>query len=222
MMIAKELISDLIPVLHTSDSGRKALHFMETFRVSHLPIVNNKEFLGLISDSDIYNLSTTEEPIGNYSLSLFSPFVFEDQHIYEVIALASKLKLTIIPVLNRENEYLGSVLLSDLAGWFSMLTGVGQPGGIITLVVHINDYSLSEIARIVESNNARILSVYIFNHEGSFVTDVTIKVNTTEITSILQTFERYNYRVRATFMEDDELSKMLVTRYEEFMKYLNI
>ncbi|MGC9341688.1 MAG: CBS domain-containing protein, partial [Bacteroidales bacterium] len=112
-MLAKELISDVVPALKTSDTGVQALTWMDVFRISHLPIVNNRDFLGLISDKDIYNLNMADEPIGNHNLSLFSPYVFEDQHIYEVIEVASRLKLSVIPVLDRSNEYLGLITLHD-------------------------------------------------------------------------------------------------------------
>ena len=100
-MLAKDLMSDVVPSLKTSDTGIQALSWMDIFRISHLPIVNNNEFLGLISDKDIYNLNMVDEPIGNHRLSLFSPYVFEDQHIYEVIEVASRLKLSVVPVLDR-------------------------------------------------------------------------------------------------------------------------
>src|SRR5512145_778024 len=99
-MLAKDLISDVIPSLRTSDSGQKALYWMDIFRISHLPIVNNVDFLGLISDKDIYDNNMAEEPIGNHQLSLFSPFVTFNQHIYEVMELASELQLSVVPVLD--------------------------------------------------------------------------------------------------------------------------
>ncbi len=102
-MLAKELISDVVTALKTSDSGTKALSWMEVFRIKHLPIVNHREFLGLISDADIYDLNNPDEPVGNHSLSLQKPFVSEDQHIYEVIELLSRLELTLVPVLNQRN-----------------------------------------------------------------------------------------------------------------------
>ena len=106
-MLAKDLISDVIPALKTSDSGQKALNWMDIFRISHLPIVNNEDFLGLISDKDIYDNNMAEEPIGNHNLSLFSPYVTIEQHIYEVMEVASELQLTVIPVLDSENMYQG-------------------------------------------------------------------------------------------------------------------
>ena len=221
-MVAKDLISEVIPVLHTSDTGKKALQYMEVFRVSHLPIVNNQDFLGLISDSDIYNLKTNNEAIGNYHLSLFSPFVFDNQHIYEVIALVSKLKLTVIPVLNKKKIYLGVITLSDLVNQFATLVSVGQPGGIIILSMHVNDYSLSEISRIIESNDAKILSSYISSHKNSMMIDLTLKLNIIDISAVLQSFERFGYTIKNTFLEENEMDNLLEFRYEEFMKYLDI
>ena len=98
-MLAKDLISDIVPVIRTSETGLKALNWMEIFRVSHLPVVNNEDFLGLISDTDIYDLNKAEEAIGAHPLSLIRPYVYANQHIYEVIDLVSKFNLTIVPVL---------------------------------------------------------------------------------------------------------------------------
>lgn len=221
-MIAKDLISEEIPVLHTSDSGRKALDLMDAFKVSHLPIVNNSEFLGLISDSDIHDFKNTDEAIGNHSSSLFSSFVYGNQHIYEVIALASTLKLTLVPVLMRNKAYLGAITLATLVHQFNRLLAVGQSGGIIALEMNLNDYSLSEIARIVESNDAKILSLYVTTPEESMKLLVTLKINRDELAPILQSFERYNYTIKFSIMENEEAYNMFEVRYKEFMKYLSM
>jgi len=221
-MNAKNLISDIVPALKTSDTGIQALNWMEIFRISHLPIVNNKEFLGLISDTDIYDLNMAEESIGNHKLSLFSPFVTDDSHIYEVIQLVSQYKLTVIPVLNNKKEYLGLITLHDLLQGFAKLTAVDKHGAIIILELNINDYSLSQISQIVESENAKILSLYVSNADDSMKIDVTIKLNTNDASRILQSFYRYNYIVKASYMEDNELSNLYQNRYDEFMRFLNI
>ncbi len=96
-MVAKDLISEVVPSLKTSDSGQTALNWMEIFRISHLPIVNNLDFLGLISDTDIYDMNQPEEPIGNHTLTLLKPFVTTEQHLFEVIGLASRLKADCCP-----------------------------------------------------------------------------------------------------------------------------
>ncbi len=221
-MLAKDLISDVVPSLRTSDSGQKALYWMDIFRISHLPIVNNEDFLGLISDKDIYDSNMAEEPIGNHNLSLFSPFVTENQHVYEVIELASRLNLTIVPVLDHNNHYKGAVTLNDLIHYFADFTAVKEPGAIIVLDMNVLDYSLSQIAQIVESNDAKILSMYISSHSASTRMELTLKINRNDLTSIIQTFTRYNYTIHSTYMDHDDMDSLYENRYEMFMKYLSI
>lgn len=221
-MLAKDLISEVVPALKTSDTGLKALSWMEIFRISHLPIVNNKEFLGLISDTDIYDLNIADEPIGNHHLSLFSPFVTSDQHIYEIIELVSRLKLTIVPVLNKKKDYMGLITMYDLVQYVADLFALKEPGGIIVLELHQNDYSLNQISQIVEGNNAKILSMYLSSPSDSMKMELTMKINQNDLTSIIQTFERYDYTIKASFMEDEDMDSFYANRYESFMRYLNI
>lgn len=221
-MLAKELISNVVPSLKTSDSGLKALYWMDIFRISHLPIINNNEFLGLISDKDIYDLNMADEPIGNHKLSLISPFVFQEQHIFEVIEIASRLKLSVVPVLNNEKQYNGVVTTNDLIDYIAQLSALNQPGGILVLELNQNDYYLSQVSQIVESNDAKILSLYVKSYENSALLELTLKINRTDITSIMQTFERYNYKIKASYMHDEELENLFDNRYESFMKYLSI
>ena len=221
-MLAKDLISDVIPALKTSDSGQKALNWMDIFRISHLPIVNNEDFLGLISDKDIYDNNMAEEPIGNHNLSLFSPYVTIEQHIYEVIEVASELQLTVIPVLDSENRYQGVVTLNDLLYYFADVSALKQPGGIIVLELNSNDYSLTQIAQIVESNDAKILSSYITSSHQTTKMEVTLKINRKDLTAIIQTFIRFNYVIKASFMDENDLNSLYENRYDSFMKYLNI
>ncbi|MBE0655214.1 MAG: CBS domain-containing protein [Bacteroidales bacterium] len=220
-MLAKDLISDVVPALKTSDTGIQALSWMEIFRISHLPIVNERDFLGLISDQDIYDLNDPEEAIGNHSLSLFSPYVFENQHIYEVIEMASRLKLTVIPVLDASNHYLGLITLTELVQVFADLSALKHPGGILVLQVNQNDYSLTEISQIVESNDAKILSLYISSSDDTTQMTVTLKINRNDLTSVIRTFERYEYNILASYLKDDEEDILYQERYELFMRYLN-
>lgn len=221
-MLAKDLISDVIPSLKTSDTGLRALNWMEIFRVSHLPIVNNLEFLGLISDKDIYDLNMSEEPIGNHNLSLFSPYVTADQHIFEVIALASRLHLSVIPVLDEKKEYLGLISQSHLLQFFADLLAVKNPGGIIVLELNQNDYSLSQIAQIVESNDGKILGLYVSSPGDSTKMEVTIKINRSDLSSILKTFVRYDYTIKASYLDENTIDTLYSDRYEQFMRYLSI
>lgn len=221
-MIAKHLISTVIPSVKTSDTGREALQLMEFYRISHLPIVNHLDFLGLISETDIYDQNRPDEAIGSYQLSLFSPFAYEEQHIYEIIALASQLKLSVIPVLSETKEYLGCITQYDLVQQFSRLAAVGQAGTVIVLEMIPVDYSLAHISRIIENDDVKILSCYVHTPEGSNKLHVTIKLNTTNSGPVIATLERFNYQIIQLFNEDNELNDVLEHRYAEFMKYLNM
>lgn len=221
-MLAKDLISEIIPSLKTSDTGQTALNWMEIFRISHLPIVNNQEFLGLISDADIFDMNQPEEPIGNHSLTLFKPYVNSEQHIFEVIGLASKLKLTIVPVLDENNHFKGVITTSDLIKHIASISSMDQHGGIIVLELLERDYSLSQIAQIIESNNIKVLSMYITSPPESTRLEVTLKVNSTDLSSVIRTFERYNYEVKTWVTADDSLDRFYSERLDMLIKYLNI
>jgi len=221
-MLAKELISDIIPHLKTSDTGIKALIWMEIFKVSHLPIVNHFEFLGLISDTDIYDLNEADQSIGAHPLSLIRPYVYKDQHIYEVINLISRLNLSVVPVLDEKNHYLGCITLQDLTVKFSKLSAVSDPGAILVLELNLHDYLLTEIAQIVESNDSKILSLYVSTFKDSTKLNLTLKLSTSNLSSIVQTFERYNYHIKASFLEDEKLDHFYDERFESFMNYLDV
>lgn len=220
-MLAKDLITDEIPPLKTSDTGLMVINWMDEFKVSHLPIVNNHEYLGLISDTDILDLNITDEEIGKHKLSLIRPFVKENQHVYEVIKMISNMKLTVLPVLDENENYLGLIPLTSLLQQFSILAATREPGGIIVLEMNELDYSLSQIAQIVEGNDGKILSCYLNSLPDSTRIEVTLKINKTDISGILQTFNRYNYTVKASFHQS-EFSDDMKNRFDSFMNYINI
>jgi acetoin utilization protein AcuB len=220
-MVAKEMISDIVPSLKTSDTGLSALNWMDIFKVSHLPIVNNQEFLGLISESDIYDLNLPEEPLGNHQLSLVRPYATSETHVFEVMVLASRLKLSLVPVLDHKNNYLGVITITDLLHHFADFSALNNPGGIVIIELNQNDYSLAQIAQIVEGNDAKILGTYISSNPNSTQLELTIKLNVTDVTSIIQTFNRYNYTVKGSYMKHDQQEELIEDRYNLLMKYLN-
>ncbi len=221
-MLAQELISEAVPCLRTSDSGNNALNWMETYKVSHLPVVNNEEFLGLVSDSDIYDHDTGDDPIGNHHLSLNSPYVFSNQHIFEIIELVDRLKISVIPVLDNNKHYLGVITARDLVQAFAKMANVHKSGTILVLEMNVHDYSLSQISQIVESNNAKILSLYVSANSDTTKINVSLKLDTTDAHAVLQTFNRYNYIIAASFLSEDSERTMLLDRYQSFLNYLNI
>ena len=220
-MLVKDIISDTIVALKTSDSASLALSLMEEFKVSHLPIVNNVELLGLISEEDILSINIPDEPLGNHKLSLSRPFINDDQHIFEAIRIFSELKLSILPVLDRKNNYLGMITLLDLVQNLSKIISLNNPGGIIVLELNQNDYSLTEISQIIESNDAKVLNLYLTSYPNSTKIDLTLKINKIDLTQVLKTFNRYNYIIKASFSEHQYIED-LKDRYDLLMNYLNM
>jgi len=220
-MLAIELISDTIPAVHTSDPIQKVMERMLEFRIRHLPIVNEQQFLGLISDADLVEEGDYQASIGSLALSLVNPYVLEDQHIYDVIRLFSEQQLSIVPVLDAKKNYLGLISINTLAEYFAKLTSVSDPGGIIVLEIGNKNNSLAHMAQIVESDNAQILSSYVRTFPDSTRMEVTLKINKVDISAIVATFMRYEYEVKATFnhIDDNDNSK---DRYDSLMNYLNL
>lgn len=220
-MLAKDLISDEIPPLKTTDTGLMAINWMDEFKVSHLPIVNKHEYLGLISDTDILDMNITDDELGKCKLSLLRPFVRESQHVYEVIKMVSNLKLTVLPVLNEHDHYMGLIPVTALLQQFATLAATREPGGIIVLEMNMHDYSLTQIAQIVEGNDGKVLSCYVNPLPDSTQIEVTLKLNKDDLSGILQTFYRYNYNVKASFHQSEFLDDMK-NRFDSFMNYINI
>jgi len=223
-VIAENLITDSIPTVTLEEKGSKVLTLMEIFRVSHLPVVVGKEYFGVISDKDIYDAENFDEKIETYiNPNLLQPHVHVNQHIFEVVGVALGCGVSIVPVLELDHSYRGVISRIDLAFKLTELFSSNEPGGIIVLELTEINYSLSQIAQIIEGNDARILSLY--THKPSPFTkelNVTIKVNVVELSGIIQTFTRYDYLIKATYMDQSHMNNLFDDRYDQFMKYINI
>ncbi len=219
-MIAQNLVSNDIIPLRTSDTGDDALSMMGDFYVRHLPIVNNEQLLGVISEDDILN-HDVEEPIGSYYLTLSRPYVDINDHIYDVMRVFQENHLTIIPVINEEGNYAGMITLEDLLNYFADSASFAEPGSILVLELNKMDYALTEIARIVESEGASILSSIMTSSPDSAKIEVTLKINRQNLQPIIATFVRYDYSIKASFNEKS-YNESLKDRFDSLMSYLNV
>lgn len=219
-MIAENLISDIIIPLRTSDTGAEALSTMGEFYVRHLPIVNQEELLGLISEDEILD-HDAEEPVGSYKLNPSLPFVRINDHLYDVMRLVADYQLSAIPVVDDQRRYIGLITADNLIRHFAEIGAFREPGGIIVLEMVRQDYSLAQLARIVESENAVILSSYVQTFADSPRIEVTLKINKQNILNILASFERFDFIVKATFNEM-EYFDTLRERYDSLISYLNV
>ena len=219
-MKAIELISEDIPPLTHTDTGEKALRWMDEFKVSHLPVLKNGNFVGVISESDILDKMDVEDTLDKLFDHLPRPYVNENSHIYEVLAKISEHKLSVLPILDNNEKYLGCTSIHNLITKIANTGSIKESGGIIVLEVNAVDYSMAQIAQIVESNNAKILSSYIMSPSDSNKLEVTLKINQIELDRIIRTFERYDYTIKASFQKSSG-DEDVQFRYDALMNYLN-
>lgn len=219
-MQANTLISSNIKSIHPLEDGKRALEMMEQFRINHLAIVKNNFYLGVISDKEIMNWDSEDDYIEEHLNNLVAPHVKYNQHLFDIIEVLEKNNLTIVPVLDEKNHYLGLITIRKLIYSIAKSANIQSPGGVIVLEIHNNDYSLTEIASIIESNNTKILSSYVISKPESTNIEVTIKLNKQDVTSIIKDFERHEYNVSA-FYKDEEANNDFAERYESLMRFLN-
>jgi CBS domain-containing protein len=193
---------------------------MDEFKVSHMPVVDDGQFKGMISESDIMDANAPGSTIAEVDADLERAFVGANQHIYYVIRKLAATDLSCIAVLDDDEKYVGCITLSDMVVKFEDLAVINQPGGILVIRLKNMDYSLARIAHIVESNDVKILSSYIFNRKDTGVIDLTLKVNREDLSPVIQSLERNDYEVVASFYEATQ-SDDLKGRYDELMRYIN-
>ncbi len=220
-MIAKELISDNIPFLKTTDTIEDALNIMETLKVAHLPIVNKLSLLGLISDTILYDKQLTKSTIGELKQEYAMFYVKTDQNILDVISIMSQNNISVVPVLDEYDKYIGSIDSTSVLKSFATISSLVKPGAVIVLEINKYDYTLSKIAQIIESNDAKVLNMFVDSTNDSSMLEVCIKLNTNDLRSILRTFERYEYNVKSWVSDDDSANKLYMERFNLLMKYLN-
>ena len=218
--MVSDLISTNIPELTPSDTGAKALQIMDDFRVSHLPVVSGTEYIGLVSDNDIYGISD-DEPISQCQLQAPQPYAFDTQHIFEVLTIMSSKNLSLLPVISvQNNSYLGVITETQLLRGMAQVTAANMPGGIIEIVTTPENYSPAQIAAVAESNDMKIMSIFTRTDAGNM--NIVIKCNGHDTSAVIQGLERYGYRIKQVYEGDRKYTELMEDRYGALMKYLSI
>tara|TARA_B100001758_G_C18196175_1_gene497230 strand:+ start:135 stop:797 length:663 start_codon:yes stop_codon:yes gene_type:complete len=219
-MNAIDLITYEIPPLVHTDTGEKALAWMDEFKVSHLPVLKNGNFVGLVSETHILDKMNVTENLDVLFQHLPRPFVFSNAHLFEILSKISEFKISVIPILDENEQYLGCTSIFELMTSIANTSSMKEKGGILILEVNELDYSMAQIGQIVESNEAKILSSTILSDASSTKLHITLKINQEDLTSIIRTFERYDYVVKASY-QNGVGAEDLQWRYDALMNYLN-
>jgi acetoin utilization protein AcuB len=219
-MHAADLITADIAPLKPGDPVAVALDRMDEAKVGHLPVVEGGRLVGLVKESGLADINDPKVTAEAVMDRVEVPFVRGGQHIYDVMKLLVERALTVVPVLDMEGKYLGMVNEHEALRRLAEVTNVREPGSVIVLEMNQTDYSLQEIARIVEGNDAKVLSVYCHTVQDSVQLEVTLKINREDISDILQTFDRFQYQVKTTF-QGSLLHEDLRGRFDELMRIIN-
>jgi predicted transcriptional regulator len=221
-MQAYEFINNLIPPLKPNDKAKMALSWMEEIRTNVLPVVDKGIFKGFISDDLIYSKNSPELKITKFDLISSSCFVYMDKHIYDVIKASSEFDINMVAVVDRGNQYLGVITMEDAISAFADSLSIQSHGAVLVLSMFMTDYSLFEIARIIESENAKILSSFISNDplDDSKI-KLTLKLDKTELRHIKATLERFGYRIIDHYQEETAISEDQ-ERIDNLIRFLNI
>jgi len=218
-MNIENYILNEIKIFNIKDKIRDLQEIFNETNYSHLPVENEGVYLGSISEADVLTFDG-DKTITEYQYTLSGFFARESDHWLETLQTFARNQANILPVLSAENKYLGYLELNDILNCFNETAFLNETGGIIVLEKGIRDYSFSEIGQIIESHNAVLLGVFISSKEND-LTQITIKLSSSGINEILQTFRRYGYSVISEHQEDS-FKRNLEDRSQYLDKYLNI
>jgi predicted transcriptional regulator len=218
-MMASAFIDPSIVPLKISDSVAVAIDFFKEFSVRQLPVVQDNICIGILSLDEIEE-ELADIPVLDF-INLSYSFASTYDHIYEVMRAISEQSVTLFPIIDENNNYLGCITLASLFKNYVNCAAFSQPGSIVVLEMDKKNYSLAEIARIVESENKVILSSLLSSNVESDRLEITLKLSSAQIQNLLSTFERFGYNIKATFDEED-VKDTLKNRYESLMTYLNV
>ncbi len=219
-MISKDLMTSALTPMKVTETGTDALFYMDEYKVSFMPVLDGELYLGLLSESEIFKLSDPDLPLADQKVPYKLVYVNETQHVFDVIKVMSDEKVSILPVLDENKFYKGCISINSLTEQFGRFTAIVSPGAIIILELNQNDYVLSQIAQIVESQDMKILSLFVSSESDSTKMELTIKLNKFEIQSLIKALTRYNYMIKATFTNDEKMVDDLLDRYNALMNYL--
>jgi CBS domain-containing protein len=220
-MLIEQLISPIIPTLILTDTGDKALSLMDENNLEQLPLLADDKYVALVRENDLMDWDKQESALHGADFLSYRPAVLATGHPYEAIRLAHQQNLSIVPVIDTENTYIGAVTRSDLLRYITEKSGLDNPGGIIVLEIEPRNYSLYDIARVCESEEVLLISTQIFSNKITGKLEVTLKTNRTSLSAIVSALERRNYKVLEVFGDNTDNASM-TDRYNLLMNYINM
>jgi acetoin utilization protein AcuB len=220
-MLTVELINQNIPRLHLQDTVSKSLQLINDYKLTHLPVVADDKLLGLLSEEDLLDAEDGKMTVEMLQDNFINAFAPDNVHFLTAVNVATQFETSVVPVVSEDRELLGVITTSDLLKAMGNFAGANEIGGIIMLEMERSQFSISEISRLVESNDASILHLNTTVHAETGLLTVTLHLNKKEIAAIIATFERYDYEV-IYFFGDENMENEIHSNYRHLMNYLDI
>ncbi|GAA4310606.1 CBS domain-containing protein [Compostibacter hankyongensis] len=220
-MLARELISPIIPALHPRDTGDKALRLMNEYHLAHLPLVEETRYLGLVEEAALLDWEDAGQLLQTLEGQYLRPAVLADSHLLEVFRLVGDFKLSAIPVVTEADEYEGVITLDNMIYAWARLDEVREPGGILVLEAEARDFNLAEITRLAESNDIGILGIHTYSDPEQHHMCVLIKTNRLDLYDFAATLEHFRYQVRYQFGHHSS-EETLRKNYDLLMNYIGM
>ncbi|NND77236.1 MAG: CBS domain-containing protein [Flavobacteriales bacterium] len=219
-MLATDLIEEDVPVVSCDTTVDEVLEIMTEYKTSQLPVVERGDLIGIVTDTDI-----DDRPKGTaiemYKNEFLEYMINEQQLVHDVVKVLKEHDLVLVPVINNERKYLGSITPRAIVDYYGKTLAIEHGCSVFVLRMNRNDYSLGEIAQIAEGNNAKIFAVQVFPELDEKGISVVLSIKTEDNSGLLQSFHRYEYNVTASY-DKDQFHEDLKNRFEELMKYINM
>ena len=220
-MYNHQLISNIIkPVTDFKDlSG--VIDMLDNLNLEQIPVVNDEGiYLGLLDRSALYDLET-EEGVDVVNLPLKKIAVPSEAHCFTAAKIQQQFSLDLVPVVNSENEYVGAITNDNLLTFFGNLTGINEQGALIVIEMKDVDYSISQLSRLVETNDAHITQLNTTNDPQTGLITITLRINKQDVSTIISTFQRYEYNV-IYYMGEERYENELKSNFNNLMAFLEI
>lgn len=219
MRVLSEYINNDLKPISVNDFLVTVQDFFIDVPYSHFPVLENDVYVGCISAVDAETFDMNKK-VSDYRYAFEGFFVRESVVWLDVLEVFARNNSNIVPILNENNQYIGYYQITDVIKFLNETPFLKETGGIIVVEKGVIDYSMSQIAQIVESNNGKLLGLFVSEANNDKV-QITVKTTLGGMNDIIQTFRRYNYEIVSEHNEDNYLNN-LKERSEYLDKYLNI
>jgi CBS domain-containing protein len=218
-MLTKDFITKEFPVLKNFDTVEYALSVMDELKVKHLPVVVNETYQCLLSEKDLLAMDPAS---GIGEAVSFAPSISDSGHLHEIVARLARYQLSLLPVVSSEGKYIGTITRDRIFDELATLCHAEAPGSVVVLELTPQDYVLSDIARIIEANNAHVLSILSNTDKNTGRLLVTLKIDLEDASPVIRSFERFDYTVLYHFMRRGMVDEILQQRMDELIYYMSM